>query len=135
MRCRIRYPSVDFSGLTTELDTAFAEVQGSVLRAAAGRVEPTDEPAMRTLANFGFGRAQSEAALEAAGHAGDELPRTAAAVRWLTEEGGARPLYTELRPYEDDAATAVSVGGVQSVGSGQSVQMCERARTADCAEC
>lgn len=104
------HPAVDFSALTEEEDKAFAAVQTLVEETAgASFTEGVDEPAMRTLANYGFARADCEQALVTASRVDDELDRTAAAVKWLREEAKLEPLFTEWTPYEDDAATAVRV--------------------------
>eukprot|EP01043_Picozoa_sp_COSAG02_P072066 COSAG02_NODE_13429_length_1396_cov_1.753277_1_plen_237_part_10 len=103
------YPAVNFSALADEDDSAFAEVQRLVRERVVGRAEVGEEPALHTLANYGFSRASAEQALAAAGHKGDELARTSAAVRWLRQQAGEKPLFTEWTPYEDDGGTAVRV--------------------------
>ena len=105
----VRFPAVDFSALADEDDSAFAKVQRLVRDRVVGRADAGEEPALHTLANYGFSRASAEQALAAAGYEGDELARTSAAVRWLQEEAGEKPLFTEWTPYEDDAGTSVRV--------------------------
>ena len=105
--------AVDFSALTDEEDNAFAAIQ-TVVEETTGTsfIEGEDEPAMRTLANYGFSRSHCERALAdatASGVEDGELERTAAAVKWLKEEAKLEPLFTEWSPYEDDVGTAVRV--------------------------
>ena len=107
------HPAIDFSALTDEEDNVFAAVQ-TVVEETAGTsfTEGEDEPAMRTLANYGFSRSHCERALAdatASGVKDGELERTAAAVKWLKEEAKLEPLFTEWSPYEDDVGTAVRV--------------------------
>ena len=104
-----RFPAVDFSALADEEDSAFVKVQRLVRDRVVGRADAGEEPALHTLANYGFSRASAEQALNAAGHEGDELARTSAAVRWLQEEAGEKPLFTEWAPYEDDSGTSTRV--------------------------
>lgn len=104
------YPDIDFSALAEDDDTAFEEVRRMVKETVSGRAEEGEEPALHTLANYGFSRANSERALAAvAAEEDDELSRTTAAVRWLKEQAGLEPLFTEWTPYEDDSGTAVRV--------------------------
>jgi broad specificity phosphatase PhoE len=103
------YPGVNFSALADEDDSAFAKVQRLVRDRVVGRAEAGEEPALHTLANYGFSRTRAEEALATVGHEGDELARTSAAVRWLRQQAGEEPLFTEWTPYEDDGGTSVRV--------------------------
>lgn len=106
---QVEHPGVDFSALADDEDTAFHKVQQLVRHRVASSAEVGEEPALHTLANYGFSRTSVEQALGAVGHEGDELARTSAAVKWLREQAGEQPLFTEWTPYEDDVGTSVRV--------------------------